>query len=255
MSKLIKKLQYIEKEKNPLKFKTSVLEIIQLYFDGIIENQFNSHSPEIWNEQSKILNSLFEATKITTYNYYENLKNLPYDKILNLILPYETTLLKYSSKKKSKNRHLTEKEHFINDFQKKLPKELKQKKIDLIIPISSGGFEPSALIAKHLNIEKILPVRYSPQAKKDKKVLTPNQMPSEYIQNNIYNKNILIIDDIAASGTTLAKTARWTEKQIPKQIDISIVLGGRKHLTYNGIHKQKNSNYLYYYKKFQKNNL
>ncbi|MDO8516557.1 MAG: phosphoribosyltransferase [Nanoarchaeota archaeon] len=212
-------LKNIEKNSDPRNFKEALLRINQLYYDGLIELE----KQENWEEQEEILKKLINTSSEFIGQFYRNFNYVPIKKTREIILPLEESLIKYSSKLKAKPRHLSGEECNIRDFANNLEEKLKHENIDLIIPIMSGGFEPAALLKDWLAIDQFLPIRYSSRTKKDDSVLVPALAPEDYIKEQIKGKNILLIDDIKASGKTLHDVNQFLKQNFPKKIRCEIV--------------------------------
>jgi len=234
-------LEEIEKQRNPKLFKEAILKSAQLYYDGLIENPAPSG---VWISQLETLDAIIDCTRETVGSFYEDHKKIPFDKIYERIAPHKSRLIKYGSRHACKYRHLAAYGRQIVDFSKDLSNALKWEKIDLIIPIASGGFEPAAFMADSLEVDEIFPVRYSSVSRKDKEVLIPAQAPLNYSENRISGNRVLIVDDLIEKGTTANNVIDWTKKYNPAQIYFTSVTG-RKDLNHLNLCQRKDSEYLY----------
>src|SRR3989344_8024474 len=139
-------LNRIKYEKNPWGFKQEILGIIQLYFDGLIKNEFKFYQN---NKKLKTLEELCLAGKNYIGKFYKGEgKDMGQEK--EIILSNEKDILKRSSGAYLNPSHLINKEdNIINSIpflEEKLTEYLKNNKIETIVPITSEGFEPSFLI-------------------------------------------------------------------------------------------------------------
>ncbi len=74
-------------------------------------------------------------------------------------------------------------------------------KPDYIIGVTTGGLIPLSLLSKKLNIEKILTASASSYDKHEQKELTITYLP----KIDLKNQKVLLVDEIADTGTTLKK--------------------------------------------------
>jgi len=242
-------LKKIECETEPKAFKEAVLRSTQLYFDGIIEEKDRFLNIYTWKRQSEALNALLRGMKTTVVSYYNNNKEIPLDEVREAILPYASWLVKYGSEWKCKSRHLEGRESHVRKYAAKIASALEGEKVDLIIPVASGGFEPAALAADCLGMDQLLPIRYSRVSKLDSRVLVPKQAPNNHARQNIQEKNILLVDDIVASGNTISRVIGWAARYSPAKIYFAVVdLYPTEKLASLGLNKHKRSRYLYLHK-------
>lgn len=243
---LKKLLRQIESPKDPKNFKEAILRAIQLYFDGLVENNDISTNPKIWAEQLKALDAILEGVRITTSGYYRQAK-VPFSEVQKVVLPFSSLLIKYGSKEGCKSRHLSESEHRVRDYAANVANTLIGEDINLIIPVASGGFEPAALIADYLGINKMFPVRYSAFSRGDSDVLISKQAPQEYTEQQINGTKVLVVDDFVSSGKTADAVIKWLKDYNPARAYFSVtaVTMGSYTLDKFGLHRHKNSPYLY----------
>lgn len=76
-------------------------------------------------------------------------------------------------------------------------------KLNYIIGIANGGLIPLALLAKRLDIQNILTVSASSYEKREQRGLTITYLP----EVDLTGKKILLVDEIAETGTTLKKVS------------------------------------------------
>jgi len=160
-------------------------------------------------------------------------------------MPHDSALVRHGSKSEYKGRHLFGQEDHVAHYASDISKVLSNERIDLIIPIASGGFEPSALTADYLGVDKMFPLRYSRVSRTDSKVLVPSRAPVRYPKQQIKGKRILIIDDIVGSGRTLSQFAKWIRRHSPTKVYFAVVQGGQTDLKSHNLHKHDNSQHLY----------
>ena len=229
-------------EENPIRFKEAVLGIIQLYFDGLIDNK-GIKDPEIWKEQSETLEAVIEGVKLTLTSYYRSTEDY-FPVVREVLLSQDSRLIRYGSDKYSVRGHLSGSESEIMGYANDLSAFLRES-IDLIIPITSGGFEPALLTAYDLKIDEILPVRYSRYRYNDHTVSVPFQLPLEYMEQRINDKVILVVDDITCIGETASKVIGFVEKYFPSKILFTTVLGKNKNLFHLGLYNHSSSEHTY----------
>ena len=176
------------------------------------------------------------------------MENVPFSDVREVVLPHESALIKYGSKKECKYRHLCGDEDFVGPQISELSEALKDEGVNLIISIASGGFEPAALTADYLGVNQIFPVRYSHLSHYDKKVLVPQYTPDNYSQRQIQGKAVLIIDDIFDTGRTASAITKWAKKHGPTKIYFAFVrkiVGDKNFLSNPDMHQSENYRYLY----------
>ena len=238
-------LKSIEHERDPHAFKEEILNLNQLYFDGLVENQNKSLDPNIWAEQSKTLNALLNGMKQTIVPFYRRHQHIPFDEVLETILPYSSLLIKHGSQNVFKTRWFKGREADVQNSVEIITKTLAKAKIDLILPVASGGFEPAILVADYLEIDDLFPIRYSQYSRKDEKVLVPTQAPQNYTQQHISGNKILFVEDGIDSGATASKLSSWITQYDPKKVYFAVIQASSHDLTHSSLHRHKNSRHLY----------
>lgn len=199
-------IKLLSKRKRPLYIKEDLLKINQLYFNGILEEQTNK------SKKLNLLNIIFHTTQKALKQYYEKNQEINKQEILESLMPYDSQIIEYASKEKSKIRHLQGEDKKIAKKINCIINELNNQEIDTIIPIASGGFESALLLKNYLKTNNIFPIRYSRIGKRDEYILTPEN------PNKIYGKNILIMEDFINTGKTETKVTEWVLNQNPKKI-------------------------------------
>lgn len=104
--------------------------------------------------------------------------------------------------------------------------KLKEKQFDLIVAITKGGLPPAVILAnKYLNKPHIVTLQLEEiteeekagyQAKKVKVISELNTYP-------IKEKNVLIVDDVADTGSTLKKAIQLVQEKQPKSIVTAVL--------------------------------
>ena len=206
-------IKLLSKRKRPLYIKEDLLKINQLYFNGILEEQTNKSKSEKLN----LLNIIFHTTQKALKQYYEKNQEINKQEILESLMPYDSQIIEYASKEKSKIRHLQGEDKKIAKKINCIINELNNQEIDTIIPIASGGFESALLLENYLKTNNIFPIRYSRIGKRDEYILTPEN------PNKIYGKNILIMEDSINTGKTKTKVTEWVQKHSPKELHFEYI--------------------------------
>ena len=104
---------------------------------------------------------------------------------------------------------------------KTIAQQLKRKKIDLIVAITKGGLPPAVILAnKYLKKPHILTLQLEEIIKEEKAGYKAKQVNIISPLNTypIKNKRVLIVDDVADTGSTLKKAIELVKNQNPKQI-------------------------------------
>ncbi|MBI3379859.1 hypothetical protein HY029_03840 [Candidatus Gottesmanbacteria bacterium] len=91
---------------------------------------------------------------------------------------------------------------------------------DYLIGVTTGGLIPLALLSKNLNIENIITITATTSEKDGKKEWKITYMP----EIDLKDKKVLLIDEIAETGTTLQKIKdAVVEKYKVKEIRIATI--------------------------------
>ncbi len=209
---LISSLQFY----NSLEFKEALLRILQLYFDGLVEGD-NENYFKTFGEQHAALNSLLRGAKLAVSGFYRKGGKFLPGEIADIISPYFDSFRKYGSKEISRGRTLYGRENGIFEYALDVAFNL-NKKIDLIVPIASGGFEPALLLSDYLGVDSFLPVRFSRKQKKDISIMVPPQMSGEYCTEKICGKNVLVVDDLVEKGITASRAVNFVNSFHPREV-------------------------------------
>ena len=242
---LPKLLKRIETETNPGKFKEIMLRAIQLYFDGLVEGNFSLKEPDIWAKQEEALNAILLAVRMTVSGFYITNKDVPFSNVRDTLLPHDSILIQYGSKRSGADRRLQGKEFEIESYAKSVAQALQGKKVDLIVPVASGGFEPAAITAGYMGAEDMFPIRHSPFRRKDDAILVPKQAPPGYVTERFRGASVLVIEDLVDSGITASKIVEFVRSFSPHELYFAFVQGKGSPLLNLGWNKHNESKYLF----------
>lgn len=109
------------------------------------------------------------------------------------------------------------------DIEKIIKRELKRirndEMPDFIIAIQRGGFIPSVILSHALNIREIIPldVKITVDDSVNSKKIQPTLLHNPDIEK-IRDKKVLIVDDIAGSGTTYKRVYEYLMSYCPARI-------------------------------------
>jgi len=222
-SSLDKLLKELNNEIDMRNIKEIMLNITQLYFDGIIATP--SDDTDVLSKQKETLDSIMEGLNmIIPADYEEN--EIILDDTKEYFLKNSDVLSQYGSRNPPKYRHLIGRRDAVIRYCKFL-KKLKCRDtlpdLDSIVSIASGGFEPGIIASHLLDVDNMLLVRYSNICKFDIDVKIPKCIGKEYYSDNIKDSNVMIVDDILDQGRTLDKTIRWALEFKPERLYCSVV--------------------------------
>ncbi|MBI4919060.1 hypothetical protein HY837_03960 [archaeon] len=211
-------LETLETERRPRFFKELVLGILQFYFDGLLQ----VYDTEKRDEQSKVLKSLLESACITVDGFYG--EGIPFDQVKEKLLPLNYTLCDVCEPVRAEKRRLSWQEWSVEKYGRITAQLLKNKNIDVIVPIAAGGFEPAVLNAVDLGVNNIFPVRFSYWTRRDSKVLLPVCIESkESVKQQLQGKNVLVVEDIIFFGRSAIRVIDWLKMQNPASITLGYV--------------------------------
>ena len=186
---------------------------------------------------------------MTVAGFYRQRRKVPFSEIRELVLPFAPKLIEYGSDKACKHRHLRDLEKRVKDYGHRVSNALTGERLDIVLPIASGGFEPAVLIADYLQIDQVFPVRYSITGRRDKKVLIPAHLSPDYPRQNIEGRKILVVDDVVGRGTTISKLAEWVENLNPSKVYFSVVQGAHLKSPDSEFDSYQHSRHLYVHRK------
>lgn len=238
-------LKHIETQKDPRRFKEAMLRAVQLYFDGLVEQSTFRRNPQIWQEQEEALKAILSGVQLTVAGFYRHGGEVPFSSVRELVMPYERAIVTHGSGKACKGRHLAGNESQVGSYAISVADALREEKVDLVIPVASGGFEPATLTADYLGVSQMFPIRFSRVSRSDGGVLLPSQSPKRYAQQQVEGRNILVVDDIVASGKTTEEIANWLRGLNPARVYFAVVQGGADTLSDKNLHRIPSSKHLY----------
>jgi len=237
-------LEIIESQQDPVNFKEAVLSGVQLYFDGLVERRNETPNPEIWGEQLETLNALLKGVRMTVASYYRQDRDVPFDEVREIVLPHGSKIIRHGSRDLCRTRHLAGQDLLVKEGILETIDALGGEKVDLIIPVASGGFESAVLMADYLGVDNVFPARYSIFSRNDREVLLPGNAPLNYPKQQISKKGVLIMDDIVSSGATACKMTQWAKKYNPTKVYFSVASGTSKDLRDHKLFRHNDSDYL-----------
>lgn len=211
-------LREISRLTSPGKFKNAILELNQLYFEGLVESAKKGD----WERQSATLEGLMNGTGLALEGFYCAGRKMDFGGVREIILPLEKDLINYGSESFSTTRHLQESESEVAYWAEEMQQYLGG--VDTIVPIASGGFEPGILLSRFSRNVDLLPVRYSYCHRYDKKVRTPTSRPTEEDSEKIKDKRVLVVEDWVCGGISSNAVMKWTKRFSPQDLKVTAVV-------------------------------
>lgn len=107
-----------------------------------------------------------------------------------------------------------------------LANNLEKKKINLIVAITKGGLPPAVILAnKYLKKPHIISLQLEEISREGKAGYLAKKVKiiSELNIYPVKNKSVLIVDDVADSGSTLEKAIELTRQKQPKSITTAVL--------------------------------
>lgn len=233
-------LETLKSPFDPHPFKETLLQITQLYYDGLIERHEHT-GPKTWKQQLKTLRNLLQGVSDTLAAYYVQGKKVPMQEVSASMRHDKRNIMLYGSNKSCYKRHLYGEENCVSAFAMCLGNSNLQP--ELIVPVASGGFEPALVAAYILGAKYVLPVRYSPLTRNDNHVLVPFNAPQDYVHKQLEGKHILIIDDVSESGLTAKTVTDWTLNFNPASVRFASVKVSSR--TLEGLNFSRESYYVF----------
>ena len=209
-------LKKMDREKNALMFRNQLFATLQLYYDGMLSNDTDEGSI---CSQEEVLDQLLLAGETFVDNFYRG-EVIDFDEILDMIMPYETEILKWGYKGSAKQRHLNGELHILKlqSFGFNIPEIVDMVNPDTLVCIASGGFEP-AIIAKNITDNKTLAIlKYSRIYERNEEVRIPSETPNDCLHKKIEGKRVLVIDDLIVSGKTIYKVLNYLSEMEPETL-------------------------------------
>jgi len=214
-------LSKIEKEDEALFLRNIYPAALQLYYDGLIENEGYS-----WKRHSLIVNEIYGAlTRLFGAFYFRNWGEFTIAKInaREAFLDNRNDIIEVSLNKDAKLRHLDNMVDEVEEYAKVIRKAMAHYSIDTIVPVASGGFEPG-FIARYLKMEAgFFPLRYSHFAREDKNIMLPSAQPLRDVRGAFNGKNVLIVDDVFYRGGTLRTVYAFAVKNGSRRVYAALV--------------------------------
>ena len=205
-------LNGIEKEQNPVLVKEQILALVQMYFDSLI----NCGNMTFFN-QEKVLSNLLNAGKKAVGSFYRGngIDNETKDLILSNAKDISELINTYGLHT-NKERNLANESKNVALLGRVFQPNADNLEFDIIIPVASGGFEPSFLLADILE-KDLHPIRCSP-LRHDLYV----HMPLPNALNKIKDKNVLVVEDTLVTGYTLSAILVNLNKLNPNMLYVAV---------------------------------
>ena len=220
-------LSRIENQPEPSILRNQFIAVLQLYYDGLVDRKPGHEPGKEWIEQRDTLEDICLAYKDFFGNYYfkkssENMKRAT-ARAKDAVLGHREELLLYKSGSSAKMRHLSFAEDDMKNFSELIRLNASRIPLDTIVAISSGGFEP-AFVAMHLyDKASFRAVRYSHNHFSDSKVLLPKNQPADYLKDEITGRNVLLVDDVLATGESFMEVSSYLSEMMPKKLTCAVV--------------------------------
>ncbi len=213
-----------------------VLDVAQVYVDALCGDA--SYREGTWKHTHENLNKLFDTGKTvvrTAYkdfpsNYYKDVKTgVKTEKLRAELKNITESVIKggYPRDTLLFARHLAGKEKSVNWFLKSMKKRLKADPPETIVYVATGALEPALLISCALNVNDIVPIRFSTFRHTDTDVKVPYNMPEDYLKEKIEGKNVFVVEDVVMSGKSLLSVLSFVADRKPSQLRAGAVMSGR----------------------------
>jgi len=205
----------IAKEENPLKFRAMYFDIMQLYFDFLVDKV------QITPEQEKIWGNLCIAGKNFVGSFYRG-NGIDSDSFNYLVDPNLEKILGIAGNEEdssSKHRHCAHIENKIMRFGVSLPEWVEKNLVpDTLVSVATGAFEPTFLAMDILEMDYMLPIRYSKAGRTDRIPRILENGDNSYPGCHIHGKNVLVVEDVISSGESIEKVSEFVRSFGPKKI-------------------------------------
>lgn len=96
-----------------------------------------------------------------------------------------------------------------------------KEKYDLIVGVARGGLIPARILGDFLLIKDIR-IIYSRYYSKPYETMEKPEIYSKDLED-VSNKNILVVDDVADTGETLIEIKKYLQKEGAKKVDIAVI--------------------------------
>lgn len=235
---LPKILKVVRKEKDPSAFRARLLEISQLYFDGIITPE-GDEPPEITGRWSWIFDFLQDQTgsdSIETLDelmkecakyigsFYRGEGEKTIGESRKSLLRLKNDLIRYGKVEDLPNHsHLN---GSISDIRNLgiLASNSEIQAIDYVIPVANEGFEPGFLLAD-IYESPLIPVRFSRLKRGDIGPRIPSEAEEENYIGRVRDKKVIVVEGTCCSGKSVEGVVELVSKYNPSQIYAACVLG------------------------------
>lgn len=234
----------IEAKHTPEIVKEGLLEMLQLYTDGLVEKPKGTEEDE--REKRETLNSLCNITTDSLVAFYREqqlnieraakLKEIYGDEFeANQILALEykervkglndikEAVINHSLPGLSKYRHLKSREVMVQRFLKNFAACYGERNFGIIVGIASGAIEPALLLSAVLEKPTTF-LRMSHVSKFDRETRVPSFYTKEEIEGLFKGKDVIIVEDLVSSGESLAGVMEKVKQYNPNSIVAGIVL-------------------------------
>ena len=204
---------------SPGMFKNNYLGIMQLFFDRMISHPASSSSA--LKKRKATMEKLIVGGIVCVGGFYRRIDRK--DKVRKMILPHSEEIIGLGDNVLARGGHLNGDEERVFEFGHSMPKYIK--KVDLIVPVASEGFEPALLLADIYGTSTIFPIRYSHFKMDDKEPVIPSIYSPEDCNKIIKKKRVVVVEGSTGSGTSIGEVAKFVSDRNPKSLELVIVNG------------------------------
>lgn len=209
-------LEIVDRSDSSGEVLSGVRKISELYFEGLLDHKIPEGTST--DKPTESLSSLMWCGVLAAEAVYLGNEDLiPFVK--QVLWNEREQLISTGLKRKSKENYLSNFRPIIRNFGQDIKNFIAAEgKIDTIVCITSGGFEPAFIAGVFAEGAEILPMRCSRYTKADSNVRVPKAWTSEYLASKIQGKRVLIVDDVICSGVTLRLVMDYLSVYKPKEI-------------------------------------
>ncbi len=204
-------IKTFDEEDSPLEMKNSLLNLSSAVFRMISETDENERKEYPLNLERRTMDELIEIAKFGVMGFYKD--NLEFGIIKKEIRKFLEKKINLESYRPIYQRHLKDDEDLVKRFML----EMKTSEFDVIIPVMNGGFEPALLLNSR---QGIIPIRYSVLKYSDRSPYIPECYKKD-LKNDIKDKEILIMEDLIATGESILGVANFVKNFCPEEIYLS----------------------------------
>ncbi len=223
-------LKEVYKEKYAFKVAGELLDATQLYFDSITDPQEHfvpSHSAYPLQRQTlerllQINGALIESEMCS--------RKLSLNRIKKEVREMSVEILKSKTYQTPHDRYLDQhlesrKIDYIKRFYGMFTELFKDREIDTIVYIASGGLEAALVLKIARPGTTLLPIRYSRFRSSDDAPLLPSYVSDEEVRSIIEGKSVIVVDDDIDRGVSMCKVLKRIGEFSPKKVYCATVLG------------------------------